>query len=99
MFGRPRCCALFDTEEEILDHLHSLTIALNYGTVAFCQRNAICLGNISTSHYSMDMDVHVHFGIDKFICMGCYRVFTMMILCEAHMGLCKLLTNMNMRFF
>ena len=92
MFGCPRCCAIFDTEDEILDHLCLLTISLNYRMTAFCQRKATCLGNVNTSHCSMNMDVHVHFGIDKFICTGCYRVFTMMILCEAHMGLCKLKT-------
>ena len=83
----------YDTEDEILDHLHLLTVSLNYGLMTFCPKRAICLGDVATnrcSHCSMEMDVHVHFGIDKFICTGCYHVFPMMILCEAHVGLCKL---------
>ena len=35
MFVYPRCCITFETEKEILDHLHLLMITLNYGMVAF----------------------------------------------------------------
>ena len=104
MFGCPRCCASYETENEALDHLHLLTVSLNYGLTTFCHKRAICLGNITgdhCSHCSIKRNVHVHSSIDKFICTGCYCVFPMMILCEVHMGLCKLrlLTKLNVRCF
>ena len=104
MFGCPRCCVLYDTENEILDRVHVLTVSLIYGLTTFCHKRAICLGGVAAyhcSHCSIKRNIHVHFGNDKFICTGCYHVFPMMILCEAHVGLCKLklLTKLNMRCF
>ena len=104
MVGCPRCHALYDAEDEILEHLHLLTVSLNYGLMTFCHKRAVCLGGVAAnccSHCSIKRDIHVHFGIDKFICTGCYRIFPMMILCEAHVGLCKLklLTKLNVKCF
>ena len=62
------CHTLYNTENEILDHLHLLTVSLNYGLTTFFHKRAVCLGGVAAhhcSHCSIKRDVHVHFGTDK----------------------------------